>query len=135
MTTTPSAETLDVDCDVLRPGDAEYDTARQVYNTMHDARPAMIVRCVSEADVAAALGFAREQGLSVCVRAGGHSVPGFSVVDDALVVDVRRLKSPARSPAPTRRRRSSACRRPSAPGTPTTSSASTTACSSSRRPR
>ena len=89
---TLSEGTLTVDGDVLRPGDAGYDDARVVYNKMHDARPALIVRCASEDDVVAALAHAREQGMSVCVRAGGHSVPGFSVVDDALCIDVRRLK-------------------------------------------
>ncbi len=99
MTTIPSAGALTIDGDVLRPGDAEYDDARQVYNKTHDGRPAVIVRCASEGDVVAALGLARDEALSVCVRAGGHSAPGFSVVDDALVIDVRRLKDVDIDPA------------------------------------
>jgi len=81
-----------LDGDALRPGDAEYDAARRVYNTMHDRRPAVIVRCASEDDVVAALAHAQAQGLEVCVRSGGHSAPGFSSADGALVIDVRRLK-------------------------------------------
>ena len=91
--TSPSALADRLDGDVLLPDHADYDDARRVFNTLHDRRPAAIVRCASEQDVVAALEHARESGLEVCVRSGGHSAPGFSVVDDALVVDVRGLKA------------------------------------------
>ncbi len=95
MTIHPGPVDLSLDGDALRPGDADYDAARQVYNAMHDGRPAIIVRCASEDDVIAALGFAQQNGLEVCVRAGGHSAPGFSNVEGTLVIDVRRLKDVA----------------------------------------
>ncbi|MGY1618682.1 FAD-binding oxidoreductase [Geodermatophilus sp. SYSU D00691] len=75
--------------DLIRPGDAVYDDARRVFNAGIDRRPAVIARCATAADVAEALRTARDGGLDVAVRAGGHSVAGFSVNEGGLVVDVR----------------------------------------------
>ena len=73
--------------------DSRYDEARAVFNAMVDKRPALIARCVSADDVGLALAHARDQGLPVAVRAGGHSVAGMSLVDDGVVIDVRLLNS------------------------------------------
>ncbi|UCD25821.1 MAG: FAD-binding protein, partial [Gemmatimonadota bacterium] len=59
----------------------QYDTARKLWNGMHDKRPAMIARCMSAADVREAVTFARERELLVAVRGGGHSWPGKSMCD------------------------------------------------------
>ncbi|RLV49969.1 FAD-binding oxidoreductase [Nocardioides mangrovicus] len=73
---------------LIEPHDEVYDDARRVWNVLHDRRPALIARCATATDVAAALAYARQHDLVVAVRGGGHSLPGFSVCDDGLVVDL-----------------------------------------------
>ena len=80
-------------CELIRPGDDEYDSARRVFNGAIDRRPALIARCHDAADVAWAVRHARAAGLPLAVRAGGHSMAGRSVPEDGLVVDVRALQS------------------------------------------
>jgi FAD/FMN-containing dehydrogenase len=76
----------------VRPGDVNYETARKVYNGMIDRKPWMVVRCADVADVIHSVNFAREEGLSLAIRGGGHSVPGFGTCDDGLVVDLGTMK-------------------------------------------
>src|SRR5256886_5221348 len=77
---------------VLRPGDPDYDVHRKIWNGSFDKHPAVIVRCAGVADVIAAVKFGRESGLPVAVRSGGHSFPGLSVADDALMIDLAPMK-------------------------------------------
>jgi FAD/FMN-containing dehydrogenase len=74
---------------LIRPPDVDYEEQRRVWNGSIDRRPALIARCRNAADVVAAVNFAREAGLRIAVRSGGHSFPGLSVVDDGVVVDLR----------------------------------------------
>lgn len=77
---------------VLTPGEAGYDEARRTVSIAVDRYPAAIVRAADAHDVAAAVTFARAHGLPLAVRSGGHSIARLSVVDDALVVDLSRMK-------------------------------------------
>src|SRR5215212_1944635 len=78
---------------LVRPGDDDYDEARSIWNGAHDRRPALIVRCAGVADVMRAVDFARSENLSVAVRGGGHSLPGFSTCDDGIVIDLSAMTS------------------------------------------
>jgi FAD/FMN-containing dehydrogenase len=74
--------------DVVTPGHDRYEELRRVWNAMHDRCPALIARCTRVADVVAALGYARTHDLVIAVRGGGHSLPGLSVCDDGIVIDL-----------------------------------------------
>jgi FAD/FMN-containing dehydrogenase len=76
---------------ILMPGDAVYDQARSVWNAIVDRRPAIIMRCTSASDVAAAVRFGREQSMDIGVRGGGHSVLGLSIPAGGLMVDLSPL--------------------------------------------
>ena len=78
--------------DVLRPTDDGYDETRKIHNGMIDRRPTLIARCAGVADVIASVRFARDQQLLVSVRSGGHSLPGFSVSDGGLMIDLSRMR-------------------------------------------
>src|SRR4051794_19123042 len=78
---------------LIRPDDWGYDEARAIWNGAHDRRPALIVRCAGVADVMRAVGFARSENLTVAVRGGGHSIPGFSSVDGGIVIDLSALRA------------------------------------------
>jgi FAD/FMN-containing dehydrogenase len=78
---------------LLLPGDAGYDEARSVWNGMIDRRPPVIVQPTGNADVIAAVNFARESGLPVSVKGGGHSAAGTAVSDEALMIDLSRMSA------------------------------------------
>ena len=77
---------------MLLPGDADYDRARIPFNGLIDRRPAVIARCVGADDIATSFAFARDRGLEVAVRGGGHNPAGHCVVDDGLVIDLSRMR-------------------------------------------
>ena len=76
----------------LLPGDEGYDAARKIYNAMIDHRPGIIARCAGVADVVDAVNFARNNGLLVSVRGGGHNVSGNAVCDGGLMIDLSPMK-------------------------------------------
>lgn len=73
---------------VLRPGDADYDAVRVIWNGMIDRRPAVIVRCRNAADVVTAVRHATGAGLPIAIRSGGHNVAGYAVCDGGLMIDL-----------------------------------------------
>jgi FAD/FMN-containing dehydrogenase len=78
--------------EVVTPDDEGYEDARKIYNAMIDRRPGVVVRSANAGDVIAAVNFARESGLDLAIRGGGHSVPGFGTVDDGVVIDLSRMR-------------------------------------------
>ncbi len=77
---------------LLCPGDEGYDEARRVWNGNIDRKPAVIARCAGTADVIESVNFARDNQLLVSVRAGGHHIPGSSVCDDGIMIDLSGMK-------------------------------------------
>ncbi|MFJ4986883.1 FAD-binding oxidoreductase [Streptomyces sp. NPDC088732] len=78
---------------VITPGSEDYDRARTVRNAMIDKRPAAVVRCAGADDVRAVVDFARDNGLELAVRGGGHSVPGFGTCDGGVVADLSPMRA------------------------------------------
>jgi FAD/FMN-containing dehydrogenase len=78
--------------EVLRPGEAGYDEARRVHNGLIDKRPALIARCRTTSEVAAAVDFGRSNGLEISVHGAGHNVAGIAVCDDGLMIDLSPMK-------------------------------------------
>jgi FAD/FMN-containing dehydrogenase len=78
---------------LLQPDDADYDEARKIHNGLVDKRPALIARCRSAADVAAANVLARETGQEFSVRGGGHNAAGRAVTDGGVMVDLAEMKA------------------------------------------
>src|SRR4051794_35032272 len=77
--------------EVVTPGDPAYADASRIWNGAHDRHPALVVRCTGAADVIAAVGFARSNDLEIAVRGGGHSIAGFSTIDDGIVIDLSQM--------------------------------------------
>jgi FAD/FMN-containing dehydrogenase len=78
--------------EVLTPGDDGYDEARRLWNAIHDRRPAVIARPSDADEVATAVRFARDHGLEITVRAGGHSAAAFGGANGGLLVDLSRMR-------------------------------------------
>lgn len=77
---------------LLLNGDAGYEQARRIWNGAFDRRPAAIVRCADAADVVRAVQFAASHDLLVAVRGGGHSLPGHSVCEGGLMIDLAPMR-------------------------------------------
>ena len=77
---------------LLRPGEPGYDEARSVWNAMIDRRPALIVRCLGTADVVACVAAAREYGLQLSIKGGGHNIAGLAVCDGGLMLDLSLMR-------------------------------------------
>jgi FAD/FMN-containing dehydrogenase len=75
-------------CRIVRPGDSDYDSVRTDFNLRFDVRPRAILFACNAADVVEGIRWARDEGIDLRPRAGGHSYEGYSLVEDGLVIDI-----------------------------------------------
>lgn len=101
ISTTPRTELDRTTIDELRPrlrgpllaaGDPGYDDARLIWNAMIDRRPGAIARCLGVADILASVQFARERGLMLSIKGGGHNISGLAVCDGGLMIDLSLMR-------------------------------------------
>ena len=83
---------LQIEGEVLVPGNDGYDDARAVWNAMIDRKPALIARCRNSRDVANTLLYARKNDYPVSIRGGGHNVAGHAVCDDGIMIDLGNMR-------------------------------------------
>jgi len=79
--------------ELVLPGDHDFEALRTTWNAAFDGYPAVIVRCVDAEDVIAAVTFAREQGMTLSVRSGGHSIAGYGTSYNRMVIDLSPMKA------------------------------------------
>jgi len=84
---------------VCLPGEPGYEKSRTVWNAMIDRRPGLVVCASGAADVIEAVNLAREHGLLLAVRGGGHNIAGHAVCDHGLMLDLSAMKSVRVDPA------------------------------------
>jgi FAD/FMN-containing dehydrogenase len=84
---------------IIQPGDEAYESARRVWNGAIDRHPGLVARATGVADVRAAVRFARDRGLPLAVRGGGHNVAGTAVCDGGVVLDCSPMKGVRVDPA------------------------------------
>jgi FAD/FMN-containing dehydrogenase len=84
---------------LVAPQDESYDEVRQIWNGMFDKKPALIARCTSAEDVSAAVSFARDQGMVLAVRGGGHNGSGSGSCEEGMLIDLSLMKSVSVDPS------------------------------------
>ncbi len=77
---------------LLTSADAAYNDARSIWNGMIDRKPALIARCVGVSDILAGVKFARETGIALSMKAGGHNIAGTAVADGGLMLDLSQMR-------------------------------------------
>ena len=77
---------------LIEPGEPAYDEVRSVWNAMIDRRPGLIARCLGVADVALCVDLARQRGLTLSVKGGGHNISGLAVCDGGLMLDMSLMR-------------------------------------------
>jgi FAD/FMN-containing dehydrogenase len=85
--------------EVLTPASDGYDEVRRTPNLANHGRPQVIIRATSAQDVAEAVRFAGAEDRPLAVRSGGHSVPGYNMVDGEIVVDLSLMRRVSIDPA------------------------------------
>jgi FAD/FMN-containing dehydrogenase len=79
--------------EILLPNDGAYESARKIWNATIDKHPTVIARCATTSDVVHAVNFARDNGLLLAVRGGGHNIAGNAMCDDGIVIDLSQMKT------------------------------------------
>jgi len=77
---------------LLKEGDAGYDEARFIWNAMVAKKPGLIARCRGTTDVVRCVNFAREHGLLLSVKGGGHNISGTSLCEGGLTIDLSLMR-------------------------------------------
>ena len=95
--------------ELIRSVDPGYDDARSIWNAMIDRRPALIARCLGVADVVTCVNFARERGLLLSIKGGGHNISGLAVCDGGLMIDLSRMRGVWVDPATRTARAQAGC--------------------------
>lgn len=90
--------------DVITPDDPEYDKSRTIWNAMHDRRPGLVIRAQGASDIQVAVNFARQNGLLISLRSGGHQIAGHAVQNGVLMLDLSGMNSVQVDPAARRAR-------------------------------
>lgn len=83
---------------ILLPGDNAYESARKIWNAMIDRHPILIARCATTSDVVRAVNLARDNGLVLAVRGGGHNIAGNAMCDGGIVIDLSQMKAASVDP-------------------------------------
>lgn len=78
--------------DVVTPGESGYEEARTIWNAMIDRRPGLVLRCLGVAAVVEGVNFARERGLPLSIKGGGHNIAGLALADGALLLDMSKMR-------------------------------------------
>jgi FAD/FMN-containing dehydrogenase len=78
---------------IVLPDDPNYNKVREIWNAMIDRRPAVIVQCAAADDVLHAISYARENGLEVSIRGGGHNIAGSALCDNGVLIDLSNMKT------------------------------------------
>src|SRR5262245_16211025 len=79
--------------EVLLPRAGGYEAARKIWNGMIDKRPAILARCAGTPDVVRVVNFARDNGLALAIRGGGHNIAGNALCDDGIVIDLSKMRA------------------------------------------
>jgi FAD/FMN-containing dehydrogenase len=94
---------------LLFAGDAGYEDSRTLWNGMIDRHPAAVVRCAGVADVVSCVRFAREHGVELSIKGGGHNVAGLAASDGGLLLDMSPLRGAWVDPRARRARAQAGC--------------------------
>jgi len=77
---------------VLLPGNPVFDEGCTLWNGMINRKPALIIRCIGNADVIASVQFAREHNILMCIKGGGHNIAGLAVAENGLMIDLSLMR-------------------------------------------